>query len=1135
MIKFWGILTILFYIGHLNGQVCQKTVTASIAYQIVDSLSIIPGSVYCLQHDDTLIPRRDYTIDYINKTIAFSKEISGLVSIRYSRINFDLSPKLSPFDSLLQRSEQKDPFSIPSENNGVNLFEGSALNKRGSISRGLTFGNQQNLGINSTLNLELTGQLSDNINILASISDANIPVQPDGNTNKLQEFDQVYIQVYNQRFKLIAGDFWINRPPGYFLNYKKRGQGLSYTQSILLKNNKSLTLQSSAGLSKGKFNRQIIQGVENNQGPYRLVGAENEPFIVVLSGTERVYIDGKLLARGQEFDYTIDYNNAELVFTSRNLITKDVRIVVEFQYSDQYYTRGLAQQHISYTTKKTSLWLNLYQEQDMKNQPLQLSITESMKASIGSVGDSLANAFINTIDSVGFQANQNLYRLIDTLGYDSVLVFSVHPDSAKYRATFLFVGANKGNYILEKTTAFGKVFKWVNPIGGVPQGGFEPVQRVIAPKRKRFVAAGIKQALSPNWSLETELTASESAINLYSSKDRKNDWGWGNRFVLSRSSSARQRKWTNQTQLESEYLNQNFSWIEPFRAVEFDRDWNVRNLTVNGNQRLTSLSHKTQHTQYGFVNFKGQQYKIGSAFLGYRLFSDGSISKAGLKAIWDGSLLSSGGQKESLFLRHRLDLSYAKKRIQIGIKDDQEYNKRDLLIGQNSTSYAFYDVQGYIQNADTNKTRLRLFYRERFDWRPDSALSFKSAARGTTLGGEVQFLDKKGNASGFVLGLRKLIPLDTTLLSLSPDQSLVGRINTSRRMLHGALIFDTYYEIGSGLEQKRNFIYIEVNAGQGIYTWIDYNQDGVKDLNEFETAAFVDQANYIRVFTPSNEYQKIFTSEYNQSLFWKPEIIWGKKMGVLKGLSIISDQLRIRSNRKIGIWDGNELLNPFNTVLSNPQLITSSYSFRNTLFLFRTSAKVNINYTLSKSLNKMILASGYDAKGQSFHELLVRWNILPSLSVKTEGQIGQKTSLVDYTQGRNYDLDYQSGMTEWSLQPNTHYRVTLQGKLSKKHNILGNEASLSRTLGSSFKYNTSQKGSFQGEITYHNILFSGNAISPVAFEMLESLRPGSNFTWNATWQRSVGKNLQLNLVYSGRKTMDGKVVHNGGMELRAFF
>jgi hypothetical protein len=57
----------------------------------------------------------------------------------------------------------------------------------------------------------------------------------------------------------------------------------------------------------------------------------------------------------------------------------------------------------------------------------------------------------------------------------------------------------------------------------------------------------------------------------------------------------------------------------------------------------------------------------------------------------------------------------------------------------------------------------------------------------------------------------------------------------------------------------------------------------------------------------------------------------------------------------------------------------------------------------------------------------------------------------------------------------------------------------------------------------------------VAFEMLEALRPGSNYTWSVTWQRNVGKNLQLNLVYSGRKPAGINVVHNGGMELRAFF
>lgn len=1108
----------------------------------IDSLSIYPNSFLVVNNGDTL-SKNDYSLDYASATFQFlsTMKVDSLKLI-YRVLPFDLSLKYKRYDSTLLTKkgvDERDKYKIINSYSVNDVFGGQELSKNGSISRGVSFGNKQDLGINSALNLELTGNLSPNLKILAAVSDANIPIQPDGNTNKLQEFDQVFIQVFNDKFKLTVGDFWLGKPTGYFMTYKKRAQGLVIENKWELKDSAFWHSQASAALSKGKFNRQIIAGIESNQGPYRLRGNENEPFILVLAGTERVYIDGRLLSRGQEFDYVIDYNTSEIVFTARNLITKDVRIVVEFQYSDQNYARSLIQSATRYEGKKLDFWLNAYSEQDAKNQTLQQNLSPSQKFFLSGIGDQLDLAQISSVDSIGYFDNQVLYKMIDSLGYDSVLVFSVNPDSAKYRAVFQYMGSNKGDYILNNYNALGKVYRWIEPIGGVPQGDYQAARLIITPKQKQLFSAGFQYRLSKKIKIESEIALSTNDLNTFSSIDNQDNKGIAERTKIIHSSilGDSSKGWEIENKVEFEYLHDNFLPIEQYRSVEFDRDWNTRNKGFQGQQLFGIISSKIKQKSYGSINLAGQSYAIGSNYLGNRAYSDGVWNQKGWSATWNGSYLASNSTGANKFLRHRVDINKKIGSIKIGFKDDFEKNTfRDTTQQITKNSYQFFDYEAYVASADTSKTFLKFYYRERYDQRADS-LRLRPVAKATTIGGQVSLKQLKDQELTLIGGYRSLRISDSTLITQTPENSLIGRIEYEARWFKNTLNWSTFYEIGSGLEQKRTFIYIKVNDGQGVYTWIDYNGDGVKDLNEFEVAQYIDQASYVRIFTPSNDYVKTYSNELNQGVFWRPERIWGKKKGVLGLLSKFSNQTRIRINRKTSLFDPTTFFNPFANTIAEINLISTGSLIRNSLYFNRTSNVINAEYTYQDNKNKSLLATGFDSKRNRYHEVFTRWNVLPIFSVELKAQTGMKYALADYTTGRNFDISYQSLQPSFIYQPSTNYRLSLEGRVVNKKNnpVLGAESCLLKELGVGFKYNQTEKGSLQGSLKAISMEFVGFANSAVGFEMLESLKPGINYTWNLSYQRTISKNLQLTIQYLGRKSEASRTIHSGNMEIRAYF
>jgi len=1106
---------------------------------VLDSLSIYPQSFELFCGDKKVKPV-DYFLDGAKSLLVLKTSCLDSFTVRYRVFPYNLSAKYQKRDtSILYRNvkQPKEQFLYSSELKLEDVFGGSGLEKNGGISRGISFGNSQDMGVRSSLNLELNGDISPNLKLLASLSDDNIPIQPEGNTSKLQEFDKVFVQLYNDRLKLIAGDFWIENTESYFLKYNKRAQGLFVEYDFTDQQNIGWKTQTSGAFSKGKFHRQFVQATEGNQGPYRLVGAENEPFIIILAGTERITLNGRLLNRGQDADYMINYNIAEVIFTSNIQITKDSRIVIEFQYSDQNYARTLFQTSNKYHSKKIDFSFNIYTEQDAKNQTIQQEISLEHKMFLATIGDDLQKARIPSIDSVGFIDNQVLYKMIDSLGYDSVLVYSVAPSEAIYRATFVEVGEKQGNYVLKDYVAAGKVYEWISPIAGVPQGNFAPIRTIITPKKKQMITTDIKYKINDKLTSHVELAYTNNDLNTFSQLDRFDDKSIGVLANLNGVYSLfKTKQWKLDSKIEIKATEKHFSPIEEYKSTEYQRNWNIQGKNYKGNEVSTNILANVIQQKYGNIEFKTEQMRIGNDFIGNRAEMNGNWTQNGFSAEWDGSVLNAKAEENSAFIRQKIDVSQKIAWIRVGLKDEYERNIFSNKMNELTLeSYQFWDYQVYITNADSNKYNYRIFYQERYDKMADS-IQLRESAKAQNAGVEFNLQTEKQSLK-IQTSYRQLHIIDTNLLKLEPENSLLGNINYEVRMWKNSFTWNSFYEITSGLEQKREFLYLQVANGQGIYTWNDYNADGIKDLNEFEIAKYVDQANYVRVYTPTNKYTKTYANELNQTVFLRPERLWSKTKGFLGILALFSEQIRIRIHKKNNIFERSRSFNPFLTSIQDTNTLTSSYDLRNTVYFNRMSSKITSDWTYQKNQNKMLLASGFDSRETESNEITIHWNITPTISIETKGQKGTKKAMVDYTSGRNFYIQYRKIQPEIAYQGSTAFRISLTARYEEKQNneLLGAEHAFIGQMGTTIKVNQVERGSFQAEINVVSIRYNGTQNSALGFEMLEALQNGTNYTWTIGYQRNLGNNLQLSMQYNGRRSENSPIIHSANMELRAFF
>lgn len=1101
------------------------------SYKITNNQLIWKESPLLKQHDKLQIRFRVLPYAF-GKPLArkdtawISEEIFGRVPNRF---------KYNPYEELRQVSS-------------------SGLNYNGTFARGVSFGNNQDLVLNSSFNLQLAGKLGDDVEIIAAISDNNIPLQPEGNTQQLQEFDKIFIQLRRGKQFITAGDYELKRPTGYFMNYYKKLQGITLGTALKLTDEGILKTTASAAISRGQFGRNVLQTQEGNQGPYKLRGNNGELFIIVLAGTEKVFIDGMLMKRGQEFDYVIDYNRGEVRFTPNRLITKDSRVQVEFEYSDQNYQRSMYAVSSIYETPKLKLHFNLFSEQDGRTPTTQGELSELQQQALAMIGDDVGTAFITGIDTAVFSADRILYKLVDTLVngllYDSVLVYSTNQDSAKFEARFSEVGIGNGNYIRLQSSANGAVYGWVapDPLTGQPTGTYEPIISVVAPAQNQLYTLGLDYTISKTSTLQAEVTLSNQDLNRLSLQDGDDNIGGGvklgytNRVTLGQQNDSTQPA-TLTVNADYEFVDRNFKPLNPYRPREFTRDWNTANLAAT-QEHIAKGGFTLAKRQWGNLRYEFSAFLKDSLYTGMRHLGIATLQRKGYDIRAEANYLTTEGQSNrTTFFRPKLNISKTFKKLnnwQVGIYGEREKNSRyGLLTDTLQNTSFFYDLMRlYVKSADKSKVQLNMNYMQRLDYVPvETEFQQNTKAEELNLEGTWQ---QKGNSNlKFNLTYRNLAIVDSNLTTLAPQETYLGRIEYGLSLKRGWLRATTLYEIGSGQEQKIQYNYIKVESGQGLYTWIDRNQDSVKQLNEFEIAAFADQADHIRVTTFTDEFIRSNTVRFNQSLAINPKAIWfTQRKGIKRLLSKFSTQSAWQITRKVREAAGVSPWNPFQLAIPDSALVSLVSNIRNSLFFNRTDPKFSIELGMFENRNRVVLTSGFESRGREEYFLRFRWNLNPKIGLQINFSQGQNTNDSELFDSRDYAIDVQKIEPKFTfyLLKRT-FRAEAKYKYQNSQNTIGDllESAVAHDANVELIYNRVNKSSYRLSFSYVNVNYTGLPNTPVEFTMLEGLKNGQNYLWTLTFDRRLARNVQLSMSYEGRKTGENRIVHVGRAQVRANF
>ncbi len=1076
----------------------QKRIYLSDTLIHFDSVSVWPGFFHLKMHEKTIadslydvdfvkgilhwknretMPRDSLTVFYYRYPAAWYKDLVFIPSVTY---------------------EQKEKMSLY-EGENHDFFDG--LKTSGFWEKGMLAGNRQDVSAPGKLDLTLQGHLARDIKVSGHIYDDNLPDGYQGISTPVKDINRMYLTGESKRWKLFAGDImWQFRTPVFAFRRDNKGIGMAWKEE-------NFGLDVRAASVKGKFYRKEFNLRSDEYGPFLLDVPGNDTYVYILSGSEKVYLNGRLLQRGEDKDYVIDYGTAELRLNPKLAVNVYDVLTVDFLYANRRYRRwsGFIRQ-----TKKNRYgdWsVFMFNETDIKSKPL-LVAPDSSQIRFLEHFDGKTTAYVIQIRRSAYSADKILYKKHYT-GTDFYFEYQQGPPSpgdTLYEVQFRYTGNRRGAYRVDRILSAGKVMTYV----GEGNGDYSVYWPLEAPENNVFYG------LSNNFRYRKFSWRNDWVLNRYN----PNTFYMGNnRENALAFRSAVQYDFSKDTVSEKSVR---FSWQHlPARyhiqdrifPADFTKIWDLPDPSHGRSDWATFEFIRKDSVRQS--NIRLHRFLLRDSIRFWR----GDWTTEGKKGgwswegndFWMSGQQSAGDHEDFYHFEHQFSKRFNRWTTLLGGTTET----RDLRRGNiaDSLNYRYFMFSPEIT-----------YRKDKWQWSISDTWTTSDSIRENRWSRRFNehnyrtSLSRKGALFRWKLsgGYRSDIlnpHKDTWLFSGEMSAETPSKIT----------VFSLSGQRFAARVPVREVVFVRVPDGQGQYKWVDYNGNGLQEPDEFEAAYYSDQADYIKVLLPSRKYRDAYTNslhiDWDLNLmktgvkgFWKN---WKNRLQI-----DLNQQTSEKSLQKSLAFRSGNLLNGHQKISD--------------VLVFNPLSNITLRYEGKLMRRAENLYFGRQESFTRRHVWTAVWHIRRFWIVKPSFERISLLHAEEEFPYKNYDIEGKIWHlpVQWKSKRSfisLGWNHSAKGALYSPENLTADEIFVT------WQYSDGRKKRFRTSFRYVLNRFGGNVYSPAGYVLLEGLQPGKNAVFDMNWNYRLSADIFLDMQYQMRAAEHSPVIHTGSIRMRVNF